>query len=94
MVHIKRRRDYFVLITGNSNHYSDDDDFPKSYSPNCESYGFYNLLQERIYREDQLINGEIPREAENWLSCYTCGQVVPIVHARLENDELVGIKEI
>jgi hypothetical protein len=60
MTSIKRRRDYFVSITGNKEGYYDDDDVPKSYCPNCEHYGSYNLLKERIYQDSELINGQIP----------------------------------
>ena len=90
---IKKRRDYFVTTSDNNYYYSDSEDFSHSYCPNCESYGHYNLLKERIYQDSELINGDKPHDSENWLQCYRCGLIVATVHAKQES-EIVGIKDV
>jgi hypothetical protein len=87
---IKKRRDYFVTTAGNN--YYDDNDLPKSYCPSCESFGFYNLLKERIYSKEERINGKNPADADNWLMCEN-GHIVAQVHAK-QTTTIVGIKEV
>ena len=87
---IHKRRDTWISTADN---YNDDNEFPKSYCPSCESFGFYNLLKERIYSKEERINGELLRDSDNWLQCYTCGLIVATVHAK-QTTTIVGIKEV
>jgi hypothetical protein len=90
---IKKRRDYFVTTSDNNYYYSDSEDFSHSYCPNCESYGHYNLLKERVYQDSELINGDKPHDSENWLQCYRCGLIVATVHAK-QDSKITGIKDV
>ncbi len=90
---IKKRRDYFVTTADNNYYYSDSEDFSHSYCPNCESYGHYNVLKERIYHDSELINGDKPQDSENWVQCYRCGLIVATVHAKQES-QIAGIRDV
>jgi len=79
---LKSRREYFVS-TSDSGYYPDDT--PKKYCVKCESYGFpYQPLSERVYQDEELINGQPPHDADKWLQCYRCGAIVSVGHGKTE----------
>lgn len=89
---IKERRKTWVS-TADSGDYSPtgydgavvDGEEPKHYCLKCESYGFpYQELGERIYKDEELINGQIPHDSDLWLQCYRCGSIIPSGHGKQE----------
>lgn len=80
---IKRRRDYFVTTA--DKYYNDRSDISKSYCQRCLDLGFYHELGPRRYKKEELINGELPRDADNFLQCGNCGEIVAIIHAKQDN---------
>ena len=95
------RRDYFV---SNTDAYSDYhpqyfDDSPsktldKKYCVKCEKYGFpYQPLSVRIYKQEELINGQIPHDSDNWLQCYRCGTIIHVAHGKAEGT-LTGFTDV
>ena len=45
------------------------------YCPKCEQFGLRNKLGPRIYKEEELINGQIPYDADQWRMCIYCGHL-------------------
>ena len=89
MVGIRKRREYFVT-TADKNYYNEDSDsvqdIPKSYCQYCLSLGFYNLMKERRYKKDELINGEKPADFSEWVHCWECGNLIHVSEAKQENE--------
>ena len=48
-----------------------------AYCPKCAILHFQSRLQPRVYREDELIAGQLPYDHNQWLQCYNCGVSVP-----------------
>jgi hypothetical protein len=93
MVGVHRRRDTWVSTADNqSESFALEDEVPKSACMRCADFGFYYLLGPRKYSKQQLINGQVPRDAENWLQCPNCGDIVGLVHVKQES-EIAGIKD-
>jgi hypothetical protein len=74
------RRAAFVAIVDDAD---DDEDIDKitSYCERCNDFGFLHKLGPRVYSE-----GPIPYDADKWLQCYNCGQIIPRVHAKQDNE--------
>lgn len=53
-----------------------------SYCPKCQS-----KLGVRVYKEEELIAGQIPYDANQWKQCHHCGLLVPI-HDILKEGQL------
>lgn len=88
---IHERRKYWTSTSDNKFHRDDD---PKKYCLKCESYGFpWQPLNERIYQDSELINGEIPRDSDQWIQCYRCGSIYPVEHGKQDN-KLKGFIDI
>ena len=47
------------------------------YCETCASHGLQNKLGPRIYKEEELVSGQIPYDASQWLHCYHCNTLVP-----------------
>lgn len=61
--------------------------------PNCEQAGAYNKLGKRIYLPDPDHPDEpviIPHDADNWLQCHKCGEIIPRYEARGEGELQIG----
>lgn len=89
MGEIKKRREYFVSTADKNYYYNEDNDLqdiPVSYCQRCLEFGFNNPLKERLYRKDELINGEKPVDFSEWVQCHTCGTLVHVTEAKQENE--------
>ncbi len=90
---IHNRRETFASISESD--YDFDDSENNVYCEHCASFGFPNeKMGKRYYRQSELINGQVPADWQNWLMCYRCGNVVAKIHAKHENNTIVGIKEV
>ena len=94
---MKKRRDYFVSTSSDtqSEYYPQyPADSTKKYCVKCERYGFkYQPLGERIYKDEELINGQLPHDSANWLQCYRCGTITRVAHGKAEGS-LTGFTDV
>ncbi|HLN34012.1 MAG TPA: hypothetical protein VK250_01870 [Nitrososphaeraceae archaeon] len=47
-----------------------------SWCPRCLEVGIYVQLIPRLYKKEELINGELPHDCYDWLQCHDCGRIV------------------
>lgn len=82
---IKERRKTWVSTADNTYYGGSEEEESKHYCLKCESFGFlYQELGERIYKDEELINGQIPHDSDLWLQCYRCGSIVQSGHGKQE----------
>jgi len=81
---MKRRSAYVSMVRDEEN--EDDIDHITSYCEKCNFYGFLSELGPRVYSDSE----PIPHDADLWMQCYRCGNIVGKVHVKLQN-EFTGI---
>lgn len=89
---IRRSRIGIVDVTDINND-SPDSRSNIRWCPNCEQAGAYNKLGNRIYLPDPEKPDQpviIPHDADNWLQCHKCGEVIPRYSARGEGELQIG----
>jgi len=47
-----------------------------SWCPRCLEVGISVLLGPRLYKKEELIDGELPYDSFDWLECRDCGHIV------------------
>lgn len=89
---MRERRQAYSSIS-DDNEYNDYND--PIFCEHCASFGFpYEKMGVRLYRNSELINGQVPSDWQNWLMCYRCYNVIPKIHGKYKNNEIVGIKDV
>ena len=46
-----------------------------SWCPRCLEVGIYVQLGPRLYRKEELVDGELPQDSYDWLECRDCGLI-------------------
>ncbi len=88
---IRQRREAFGSISDEDYDYNNEENI---FCENCASFGFPNQkMGIRYYRSDELINGQVPADWENYWQCHRCWTTIPKTHGK-HRDMITGIKDI
>ena len=52
------------------------DTYTENWCPHCLQIGIMVKLGPRLYKKEELIDGELPHDSFDWLECRDCGHVV------------------
>ena len=47
-----------------------------SWCPRCLDMGIFVQLAPRLYKKEELVDGELPHDSYDWLECRDCGHMV------------------
>lgn len=61
-----------------------------AYCPRCQ----IGKLQPRIYRDDELVAGQLPYDHNQWKQCYHCGHLVPVYDIPVEGQLTTDVERI
>ena len=52
------------------------DTFTMNWCPRCLQVGITVQLGPRLYKKEELVDGELPYDSFDWLECRDCGHIV------------------
>lgn len=67
--------------------------YTKQIEPNCPKCKRFKLGL-RVYKDEELIAGQIPYDANQWLQCHHCGLLVPLHDIPKEGQLTTDIERI